>query len=86
MKRITWHNRARKQMKRIPRHYQDAIFQSVDKLVTFPDCKNLDVKALQKHKYEYRMRVGRYRVFFDDRKEIEVIAIQEVKKRDDHTY
>ena len=86
MKAITWHNRARKQMKRIPKQYQDAIFQSVDKLATFPDCESLNIKSLKNYKYDYRMRVGRYRVVFDDKKTIKVIAIQEVKKRDDRTY
>jgi mRNA interferase RelE/StbE len=32
------------------------------------------------------MRVGRYRVLFDDKESIQVIAIQEVKKRDNRTY
>jgi len=32
------------------------------------------------------MRVNRYRVVFDDKEAVKVIAIQEVKKRDDRTY
>jgi mRNA-degrading endonuclease RelE of RelBE toxin-antitoxin system len=73
-------------MKKIPKEYQDAIFRSVDCLVDFPSCEGLDIKALQQHKYGYRLRVGRYRVFFDDQAEIQVIAVQEVKKRDERTY
>ncbi|MCG8635794.1 MAG: type II toxin-antitoxin system RelE/ParE family toxin [Desulfobacterales bacterium] len=86
MKDILWNNKARKQMKKIPINYRDAIFQSVDKLKDFPGAKGLDVKALRNHKYDYRMRVGRYRVLFDDKEQVRIIAIQEVKKRDNSTY
>ena len=86
MNEIIWHNRARKQMKRIPSQYQNAIFDSVDALAQFPECKNLDIKHLKNHQYGYRLRVGRYRVFFDHRREIRIVSIQEVKKRDERTY
>ena len=86
MKTIQWNNKARKQMKRIPKNYQEAIFESVDKLVEFPNSKGLDVKQLKNHKYDFRMRVGRYRVLFDDKEQVQIIAIQEVKKRDNRTY
>lgn len=49
-----------------------------------PDCAG--VKALVNHEYGYRLRVGRYRVFFDFDGEVRIIDIQEVKKRDEHTY
>ncbi len=83
---ILWHNRARKQIKKIPKHYQDAIFESVDKLAAFPSCKSLDIKELKTHRYEYRLRVGRYRVMFNFNKGIRIIEVQEVKKRDERTY
>ncbi len=86
MKTIQWNNKARKQMKKVPGNYQEAIFQSVDKLADFPNSEGLDVKALRNHKYDYRMRVGRYRVLFDDKEQVQIIAIQEVKKRDNRTY
>ncbi|MFP4476172.1 MAG: type II toxin-antitoxin system RelE family toxin [Desulfatibacillaceae bacterium] len=86
MNTISWHNRARKQMKRIPRTYQEAILDAVDGLAQFPECPGLDVKALKKHRYGYRLRVGRYRVLFDHAAEIRIISIQEVSKRDEQTY
>ncbi len=86
MRMIRWSNKARKQMKKVPREYQEAIFESVDQLADFPDCEGLDVKALKKYKYNYRMRVGRYRILFDDQEQVRIIAIQEVKKRDNRTY
>lgn len=62
MNEIIWHNRARKQMKKIPKQYKESILKCVDQLVTFPKCENLDIAELKNHSYGYRMRVGRYRV------------------------
>jgi mRNA-degrading endonuclease RelE of RelBE toxin-antitoxin system len=86
MNEIIWHNRARKQMKRIPNQYKEAILDSVDQLATFPKCDRLDITELKKHRYHYRLRVGRYRVLFDHDNGIKIIKIQEVKKRDERTY
>jgi mRNA-degrading endonuclease RelE of RelBE toxin-antitoxin system len=86
MNEIIWHNRARKQMKRIPRQYRESIHDGVDQLVTFPKCKQLDITELKNHRYAYRLRVGRYRVLFDYANIVKIIKIQEVKKRDDRTY
>ena len=86
MNEITWHNRARKQMKSIPAEYREAIHERVDMLVDFPDVAGLDVKELRSHQYQYRLRVGRYRVLFDHDSGIKIVFIQEVKKRDERTY
>lgn len=71
-------------MKKIPAGYREAIFDSVDQLAAFPECEGLDIKPLKNHACDYRLRVGRYRVLFNDA--IEIIEIQEVKKRDERTY
>jgi len=34
----------------------------------------------------YRLRVGRWRVMFDVREALRIIEVEEVKKRDEHTY
>lgn len=73
-------------MKKVPKDFQEAIFQSVDQLADFPNCMGRDIKALKNHKYDYRMRVGRYRVLFDAEEQVQIIAIQEIKKRDNRTY
>ena len=86
MNEITWHNRARKQMKSIPAEYREAIHERVDMLVDFPGVASLDVKELRGHQYQYRLRVGRYRVLFDHDSGIKIVFIQEVKKRDERTY
>ncbi len=86
MNEIIWHNRARKQIKRIPKQYRESIFDCVDLLVTFPKCERLDIIELKNHRYDYRLRVGRYRVLFDYTNVVKIIRIQEVKKRDERTY
>jgi mRNA-degrading endonuclease RelE of RelBE toxin-antitoxin system len=86
MKKVTWKNRARKQMKRIPKNYRVKILEDDSRLKTFPDCQDLNIKALSNHDYEYRLRVARYKILFDNRKTLKIIEIQEVKKRDDRTY
>ena len=85
MNEIIWHNRARKQMKKIPQHYREAIHDSVDRLVTFPEYEQLDITELKNHRYDYRLRVGRYRVLFDHANVVKIIKIQEGKNRDERT-
>ncbi|WP_304056692.1 type II toxin-antitoxin system RelE/ParE family toxin [Nitrosomonas communis] len=55
-----------------------------EKLIVFPDCNQ--VKKLTNHQYQYRLRVGNYRVFFNFDGEIHIVDIHEVKKRDGTTY
>lgn len=86
MRSIEWTNRARKQLKRIPKQFQEAIGETVAKLAGFPECKDLNIVILKNHRYDYRLRVGRYRVLFNDNDVIEIVSIQEVRKRDEHTY
>lgn len=86
MNEILWRNRARKQMKKIPVHYREAILENVDKLIEFPKCEQLNISELKNHKYDYRLRAGRYRVLFNYTTIVKIIEIQEVKKRDEHTY
>jgi len=73
-------------MKKIPVHYREAIHESIDKQAVFPKCKQLDITELKNHQYDYRLRVGRYRVLFSYANVIKIIQIQEVKKRDERTY
>jgi mRNA interferase RelE/StbE len=45
-----------------------------------------NVKKLTNHEYHYRLRVGRYRVFFNFEGQVKVVLVEEVKKRDERTY
>lgn len=77
-------NGAKRQLAKVPINFRMAITDATRTLVNFPECKN--VRPLKNHKYDFRLRVGRYRVFFDFDGQIKIIAIQEVKKRDERTY
>jgi len=59
------------------------ILDAIEKLAAMPDCQN--VIALTNHKYDYRLRVGNYRVLFDWDDEIRIVETQEVRKRDERT-
>jgi mRNA-degrading endonuclease RelE of RelBE toxin-antitoxin system len=45
-----------------------------------------NVKKLIGHQYDYRLRVGDYRIFFNHAALIEIVFIEEIKKRDERTY
>ncbi|MFH0786246.1 MAG: type II toxin-antitoxin system RelE/ParE family toxin [Pseudomonadota bacterium] len=82
---IEWLPKAYKQLRKIKdRKMANFIYDTVETLQNWPDCKN--VKALVNHNYGYRLRVGAWRVFFDIKQHLEIIEIEEVKKRDEHAY
>jgi mRNA interferase RelE/StbE len=85
MKTVVWQPRAVKQLKRLgDKTIQGRILTATAGLAEFPEVANL--KALRNHRYGYRLRVGDYRVLFDVFETIEVVRIEAVKKRDEHTY
>ena len=45
-----------------------------------------NVKKLISHQYDYRLRVGDYRIFFNYAALIELVFIEEIKKRNERTY
>ena len=82
---IEWLPKAYKQFRKIKDQKKaDFIYDTIGTLQNWPDCKN--VRALVNHKYGYRLRIGEWRVFFDVKQHLEIIEIEEVKKRDEHTY
>ena len=74
--------KALKQIRKI-RERRD-IMEKIGTLADMPDC--LNVKKLTNHAYQYRLRVGHYRVFFNFDGTIHIVHIEEVKKRDERTY
>ena len=85
MKEIIWQPRARRQLKKL----RDAkatvlVVNAVETLAAFPDVEG--IKALVNHQCTHRLRIGPYRVLFNAFDVINVISIEEVKKRDEHTY
>lgn len=85
MSKIEWNKRAYKQLKKMPIKVKTAVINAVEQLPEPDGWRN--VKPLINHRYDYRLRVGRYRVFFDvEEDEVRIYFIQEVKKRDDRIY
>ena len=84
MNSIVWSRRASKRLLKLPRRQADAIFEAVEGLRDFPHVPH--VKRLVNHLYDYRLRVGNYRVFFNHDRGVRIVAIEEVKRRDDRTY
>ncbi|MDH2918028.1 MAG: type II toxin-antitoxin system RelE/ParE family toxin [Sideroxydans sp.] len=85
MNDIEWKTKALKQLRKIPAQQGNAIRQSVN--AELPDLTVArNVKALTNHEYDYRLRVGNYRVFFNLDGAICIVTIEEVRKRDERTY
>ena len=85
MNTIDWKPKAAKQLFKLPKSAQISIRDSVaDKLILFPKCDG--VKKLVNHAYGYRLRVANYRVFFEFDGTVNIVEIEEVRKRDEHTY
>lgn len=72
------------QIKWQPKAVIGRINAGVANLVLFLEVSG--VKALVNHDFAYRLRVGDYRVLFNVHEQIEIISIEEVKKRDERTY
>jgi mRNA-degrading endonuclease RelE of RelBE toxin-antitoxin system len=83
--KIEWKLKAIKQIKRIPRYDQVRILSQVDSLENGIAGKTNIIK-MANHRYAYRMRVGSYRVLFNILETVEIISIEEVRKRDERTY
>ncbi|MEI2416200.1 type II toxin-antitoxin system RelE/ParE family toxin [Orrella sp. JC864] len=84
MNTIHWTQKAAKQLRKLDRQHQVAVRDGVKALEAMPACQN--VKALTDHEYGYRLRVGNYRVLFSWDGAIQVVEIEEVRKRDERTY
>lgn len=86
MNEVKWQPKALKQLRAIKNEAaQKRIVEAVRGLRFFPDCTG--VKKLINHQYDYRLKVGKYRVFFDfEGGTAKIVFVEEVKKRDERTY
>jgi mRNA interferase RelE/StbE len=73
---------ARKKLQSLPRPERFRLAEKIDQLGVDPDSQELDVKKLEGESY-YRLRVGNWRVIFDRREAVRVIAIEKIKPRGD---
>ena len=82
---VIWQPKALKQLKKIGnRIVQSRTLDATRGLDVFPDMG--DIKKLVNHEYGYRLRVGSWRILFNTFKEVSIVSIEEVKKRDERTY
>ena len=85
MNSINWQPKALRQLRKVEGRASQQIRAAVnEELVDLDQARN--VLALTKHRYGYRLRVGHYRVFFDFDGTVQIVSIEEVKKRDERTY
>lgn len=82
---VIWQPKAVKQLKKVgDRVIQKRILTATGGLSLFPDCSN--VKRLTDHEPTHRLRVGNWRVLFNVFEAVNIVSIEEVKKRDENTY
>ncbi len=82
MHEIKWKKKALKQLRKIKEaRTRETIFDAVGVLKEFPNCQNVKKVKITEH---YRLRVGNWRVIFTP--ELEIIFIEEVKRRNEKTY
>ena len=84
MNTIHWSRKAVKQLRKLNKDDQPRIYDSVQILTHMPNVQN--VKTLVKHSCGYRLRVRNYRILFDWDGGVRIVNIEEVRKRDEHTY
>lgn len=73
-----------RQIRKLPMSDARTIYREVTQLQEFPDCQN--VKRLADHQYQYRLRVGQFRVLFNYDGDVRIVSIEEIKRRDENTY
>ena len=85
---ITITRKAQKQVMKIRTQDRPRIFAGIRDLADSETWG--DVRKLTNHPYDYRLRVGNYRVLFnataDMTIEVNEISVEEIKKRDERTY
>ena len=85
MNSIEWRTKALRQLRKLPTSVGLELRRAVTaELVDLAQARN--VKALTRHEFGFRLRVGNYRVFFDFDGAVRIVSIEEVSKRDERTY
>jgi Cytotoxic translational repressor of toxin-antitoxin stability system len=73
---------ARKKLQSLARPERFRLAEKIELLGSNPDNGELDIKKLEGEPY-YRLRVGNWRIIFDRRDEVRIIAIEKIKPRGD---
>jgi mRNA interferase RelE/StbE len=74
---------AKKKLESLSRLDRHRIAEKIMLLGKNPDDPNLDVKSLQGEDNLHRLRVGKWRIIFDRRNAVKIIAIEKIKPRGD---
>ena len=89
---ITWRTKAARQLNKIPANYRKIINDTVGTKLVDPYSAS-NVTKLTKHKYDYRLRIGNYRIFYNviDGQDsaqmvVNVVYIEEVKPKSTTSY
>ena len=83
--KVIWQPKAVKQLKKIGDGLtQKRILDATRELAGFPEVSN--IKKLVKHEYGYRLRVGNWRILLNVYEKVSIVSIEEVRKRNEHTY
>jgi len=84
MNEVFYSKKAAKQLRKLQPSDSKEIREECKKLKDMPNCAN--VTAPVDHKYPYRLRTGRFRVFFEFDGAARIVSIEEVKIRNERTY
>lgn len=85
MNSIEWQPKALRQLRKLDAPINAQIRRAVTNELT-DLAKARNVKALSNHEHGYRLRVGNYRVFFNLHGLVQIVSVEEVRKRDERTY
>ncbi|SFV86691.1 hypothetical protein MNB_SUP05-SYMBIONT-4-311 [hydrothermal vent metagenome] len=85
MNKISWTNKAKKDLRKIPQKQKVQIYNAISTL-NQPLDEWHNVKSLVNNQYDYRLRVGNYRVVFDFEKKAKIISIEKIGVRNERTY
>ncbi len=85
MHKISWTNKAKKNFRKIPQNQKLQIYQAISTL-SQPVDEWHNVKKMKNYPFDYRLRVGNYRVIFDLHKQANIISIEKIGARNERTY
>lgn len=75
-------SQAKKKLQGLPRSERFRIAEKLEQLGRNPDDSSLDIKKLEGEPY-FRLRVGNWRIIFERRDVVKIIAVEKIKPRGD---
>jgi mRNA interferase RelE/StbE len=80
-----------KELKKLPRHDQQAIYDEIKELANNPHPHGTRIKpmlgfSLQGYVVTHRLRVGNYRIFYELNEETRRVVLLALRRRSERTY